>query len=159
MHSWHLQERKAEYSKLHGGRASSGERYNTSNYLDSTVPNIPGCQSHTQHCASRQQECHAAEKNGVGSSSRRTQHSNIRFFCIKDCITAAELELQNFPTDEIRKNVFFTLKSLWGSKKPDSKDNVVCLWRSVLGFGLRSREWNLLLINKIVVSRTTPPLN
>jgi Reverse transcriptase (RNA-dependent DNA polymerase) len=54
------------------------------------------------------------EKNGTVSSSRRTRHINVRFFFIKDRITAEELELQYCPTDQMIGDYF--TKPLQGKK-------------------------------------------
>jgi hypothetical protein len=54
------------------------------------------------------------EENGIASSSLRTRHINIRYFFIKDRVTANELELQYCPTDQMIGD-FFT-KPLQGKK-------------------------------------------
>ena len=54
------------------------------------------------------------EKNGVVSSSRKTRHINIRFFFIKDCISAGELDLQYCPTDQMVGD--FCTKPMQGKK-------------------------------------------
>jgi hypothetical protein len=54
------------------------------------------------------------EKNGTGSSSRRTRHINIRFFFIKDRISGGEIELEYCPTDQMVGDYF--TKPLQGAK-------------------------------------------
>jgi len=54
------------------------------------------------------------EKNGTGSSSRRTRHINIRFFFIKDRISNGEVELEYCPTDQMVGDYF--TKPLQGAK-------------------------------------------
>jgi YD repeat-containing protein len=34
------------------------------------------------------------KKNGKGSSSKRTQHINIRYFCIKDQVDSGEVRIE-----------------------------------------------------------------
>ena len=46
------------------------------------------------------------ERNGIASSSRRTQHINIKFYFIKDRITSKEVELEFCPTDEMFGDYF-----------------------------------------------------
>jgi hypothetical protein len=53
------------------------------------------------------------EKNGQGSSSKRTQHINIRYFFVADRITAGEMKVEYCPTGDMLAN-FFT-KPLQGS--------------------------------------------
>ena len=54
------------------------------------------------------------QKNGSGSSSRRTRHINIRYFFVKDRVDAKELDIQYCPTNEMVGD-FFT-KPLQGKK-------------------------------------------
>jgi hypothetical protein len=53
------------------------------------------------------------EKNGRGSSSKRTRHINVRYFFVTDRIKANELSVEYCPTGEMRGD-FFT-KPLQGS--------------------------------------------
>lgn len=53
------------------------------------------------------------EKNGKGSSSKRTRHINIRFFFVTDRINARELSVSHCPTGEMTGD-FFT-KPLQGA--------------------------------------------
>ena len=41
------------------------------------------------------------EKNGRGSSSKRTQHINIRYFFVTDCIGSREISVQCCPTADM----------------------------------------------------------
>ena len=54
------------------------------------------------------------EKNGLGSSSRRTRHIDIRFYFVKDRIAAGELSLEHCPTDDMWGDYF--TKPLQGAK-------------------------------------------
>jgi hypothetical protein len=53
------------------------------------------------------------EKNGRGSSSKRTRHINIRYFFVADRVAAGEVKIQYCPTEEMLAD-FFT-KPLQGS--------------------------------------------
>ena len=46
------------------------------------------------------------EKNGRGSSSKRTRHINIRYFFITDRIAAGKLIVKYCPTEEMRADFF-----------------------------------------------------
>lgn len=54
------------------------------------------------------------EKNGRGSSSKRTRHMNIRYFFVADCQHRGEIAVKYCPTDEMIGD-FFT-KPLGGAK-------------------------------------------
>jgi len=54
------------------------------------------------------------EKNGRGSSSKRTRHMNIRYFFIADCVKREHITIKHCPTDEMIGD-FFT-KPLCGAK-------------------------------------------
>lgn len=54
------------------------------------------------------------ERNGKGSSSRRTRHINIRFFFITDRVNSGDVEVKYCPTGEMLGD-FFT-KPLQGKQ-------------------------------------------
>ena len=41
------------------------------------------------------------ETNGKASSSKRTKHIKVRYFCIKDKIDQGEIVVQHCPTDQM----------------------------------------------------------
>jgi hypothetical protein len=53
------------------------------------------------------------EKNGRGSSSKRTRHINIRYFFVRDRVASKEVKIEYCPTEEMLAD-FFT-KPLQGS--------------------------------------------
>jgi hypothetical protein len=63
------------------------------------------------------------EKNGKGSSSKRTRHVNICYFFIKDRIASKEFSIEHCPTGEMPAD-FFT-KSLQGSAFCKFRDQVM----------------------------------
>ena len=62
-------------------------------------------------------------KNSRISSSKKTQHINIRFFFIKDIINSRELIVKHYPTGEMIAD-FFT-KPLQGAKFIDFRDIIM----------------------------------
>ena len=67
------------------------------------------------------------ERNGRGSSSKRTRHINIRYFFIKDRIASGEVKLEYCPTETMLADAF--TKPLQGSafiRFRDSIMNVSC---------------------------------
>ena len=63
------------------------------------------------------------EKNGKGSSGKRTKHINIRYFFIKDRIDNGELKVDFCPTDKMLADFFS--KPTQGSKFTDFRDQVL----------------------------------
>ena len=65
------------------------------------------------------------EKNGKGSSSKRTKHINIRYFFIKDRIDNKELKIEYCPTDEMLADFFS--KPLQGAKFIEFRNTILGL--------------------------------
>eukprot|EP00957_Ditylum_brightwellii_P180993 13788812-Ditylum_brightwellii.AAC.1 len=63
------------------------------------------------------------EKNGKGSSSKRTRHIDIRYFFVTDRIAASDLTIEYYPTG-IMIGEFFT-KALQGKAFRTFKDMVM----------------------------------
>ena len=63
------------------------------------------------------------EKNGRGSSSKRTRHINIRYFFVTDRIQSKELNVEYCPTGNMTGD-FFT-KPLQGAKFREFRDRIM----------------------------------
>ena len=46
------------------------------------------------------------EKNGQSSSTKRTRHMNIRYFCVKDMVDSKEISIEHCPTKEMIGDYF-----------------------------------------------------
>jgi hypothetical protein len=65
------------------------------------------------------------EKNGHGSSSKRTRHINIRYFFVADRIAAGEVKVEYCPTGDMLAD-FFT-KPLQGSSFRKFREQILNL--------------------------------
>jgi len=63
------------------------------------------------------------EKNGRSSSTKRTRHMNIRYFCVKDLVDKKEISIEHCPTDEMLGD-FFT-KAVQGTKFQVMRDQIM----------------------------------
>ena len=63
------------------------------------------------------------EKNGKGSSLKRTRHMNIRYFFVKDQVTSHEIHIEHCPTDEMVAGYF--TKSLQGKQFYRMRDYIL----------------------------------
>ena len=63
------------------------------------------------------------ERNGRGSSSKRTRHINIRYFFIKDRIASGEVKLEYCPTETMLADAF--TKPLQGSAFIQFRDSIM----------------------------------
>ena len=70
------------------------------------------------------------EKNGRGSSTKRTKHMDVRYFYIADCIARGEVSLKHCPTTEmladffskpLQGQLFFKFRALLMNIDPSSK--------------------------------------
>jgi hypothetical protein len=63
------------------------------------------------------------EKNGRGSSSKRTRHINVRYFFVTDRIKADEMKVEYCPTDDMVGDLF--MKPLQGGKFRKFRDAIM----------------------------------
>jgi hypothetical protein len=115
---WGVVHEKASKQKLNTKSSTKSEVVGVSEYVPHKVQmiNFLTAQGHTLQKRVLYQDNQSAmllEKNGRGSSSKRTRHINIRYFFVADRIANGEVKVEYCPTGDMLAD-FFT-KPLQGS--------------------------------------------
>jgi hypothetical protein len=102
------------------------------------------------------------EKNGRGSSTKRTRHMNIRYFFVKDQVDSKRVKIEHCPTAEMLAD-FFT-KPLQGAAFRKLRDHIMNLAPSGIYHSTNSDHRSVLKIKSpspnsgdVSVDATSPP--
>lgn len=80
------------------------------------------------------------EKNGKASSTKRTQHIDIRYFCITDRVKSGQIDIEYCPTEEMIAD-FFT-KPLQGRLFREHRNSIL---------GMSTDEYNKYKDNNLAI--------
>jgi hypothetical protein len=102
------------------------------------------------------------EKNGRGSSTKRSRHMNIRYFFVKDQVDSKRVKIEHCPTAEMLAD-FFT-KPLQGAAFRKLRDHIMNLAPSGIYHSTNSDHRSVLKIKSpspnsgdVSVDATSPP--
>jgi hypothetical protein len=119
--------------------ASKSQRLNTKSLTEAEVVGVDdamaqvlwtrffleaqGCKVEKNTVCQDNQSAMLLERNGHGSSSKRTRHINVRYFFVSDRIKSGEMNVEHCPTGEMVTD-FFT-KPLQGAKFTKCRDLIM----------------------------------